>query len=405
MDSLIEETGKKEILERAREHCFFVGMNDSGAELCKVNTPYGIAAIHYVQEALGFKPDATFISSPDMTITRNISRWKSGLGYGGKLSWGDGSRGLVILNPKPNACGMLVGGIETLPGMDELIQRFHEMEKGRYEIDGIPLQWDFYKSNHFVDLFEVKTVGSTLVNLPRYAFILHSSSGELRADNPAGMGIYYDKSEKVKEHYQMIKTPFGPIYFLTGSHAEEYYRAYEYAREFAHRKRQLAAGILFGEYLEISNETHQGLISKNEMVLGCHYINKSETLFPVALRPDLPAYLVKGLPNYTPETVEILGFMARAKKLGVYDRLVNANILPHGGGYVLPDILGVNKVIEIEGGRYFEVDMQNDRGKQIVSEVHELPFEYRGRNVILRSLEIKSLEIIYKLIPKFILKI
>ena len=74
--------------------------------------------------------------------------------------------------------------------------------------------------------------------------------------------------------------------------------------------------------------------------------------------------------------------------LGIYDRLIGANIIPHGGGYVLPDILTVNQVTEVDGRRYFEVEMQNDRGKKIISEVRDLPYEYRGRNVVLRALEV-----------------
>jgi len=70
------------MLRNAKNHCFFIGLSDSGAELCKANTVYGIAGIHYVQNQLDISPNATFISTPDMTITRNSSRWRSGFGYG-----------------------------------------------------------------------------------------------------------------------------------------------------------------------------------------------------------------------------------------------------------------------------------------------------------------------------------
>ncbi|GAI64685.1 unnamed protein product, partial [marine sediment metagenome] len=70
--------------------------------LCKANSIYGIAGIHYVQNLLGMEPNATFIFTPDMTITRNVGRWRSGFGYGGKISWGDGNNDLIILNTKPN---------------------------------------------------------------------------------------------------------------------------------------------------------------------------------------------------------------------------------------------------------------------------------------------------------------
>jgi len=395
---------KQELLERAKKHCFFVGLNDSGAELCKVNTPYGIAALHYIQEKLGLKPDATFISSPDMTITRNSTRWKSGFGYGGKLVWGDGSQEFTVLNVKPNACGMLAGGLEKLPDIDNLIRKLHEMETSENKVEGYKVEWDFYKSNHFIDVFEVKPVAGSHYSVPPYAFILHGSASEFRRDNELGFGIYFDKSKKLLDMAEKIKTPFGLFYVLTGKNARDFFERYKFTEKFSEKKRELAAKLLFGEYMPISNETHQGLLNMNTLIMGCHNIKDSHSLFPLALRADLPAYLVRGVFNYTPETIQVLGFEQRAKEMGVYQYLLDANIVPHGGGYVLPDILGVNKVIEVNGNRYFEVEMQNDRGKQIISEVRELPYEYRGRNVILRSLEIRSLEIMYKLIPKFVLK-
>ena len=396
---------KKETLRNAKNHCFFIGLNDSGAELCKANIVYGIAGIHYIQNQLGLSPNATFISTPDMTITRNTNRWRSGFGYGGKISWGAGDDDLIILNVKPNACGMLVGGLEELPDIESLIRKLHEMETSTIEIDGIEVIWDFYKSNHFIDVLRVKPIAKSEQNLPPYAFIIHASTDEFRRDNESGFGIYYDTSKQLGEMAERVETPLGQFYILTGSGAKKYFERYQCAESFSKKKRKIAAELLFGEFIEISNETHQGLINMNETVLGCHYSNNHATLFPLTLRADLPAYLVKGNPNLSSESIELLGFEKRAKSLGVYDRLLNANVFPHGGGYVFPDILTVNKVIEVDGTRYFEVEMQNDRGKKIISEVRELPYEYRGRKVVLRALEIGSIEIIAKLIPQYVLKI
>ena len=102
---------KDDLLTRAEQYMFSTGLRDGATDLCKANMKYGLAKIHWVQERLGFKPDATFISTPDMTISRNATRWKSGFGYGGKVSWGSGDAELIILNSKPNSCGMLVGGL------------------------------------------------------------------------------------------------------------------------------------------------------------------------------------------------------------------------------------------------------------------------------------------------------
>ena len=393
------------MLKHARDHCFFVGLNDSGAALCKANVVYGIAGIHHIQKQLGKNANATFISTPDMTITRNTSRWMSGFGYGGKISWGAGADDFVVLDTRPNACGMLVGGLDELPDIEVLIKTIHRMETDSLKIDGTRVSWDFYKSNHFIDIFQVKPVAKIDRDLSPYAFIIHGSANEFLQDNDSGFGIYYDQSTYLRRQADRVETPFGRFHILTNRSAQEYFERCRYVEEFSKKKRKLAAEILFGEFTEISNETHQGLINLNEITLGCHHVKDSSTLFPLTLRADLPAYLVTGNSSLSPESIELMGFEKRAKRLGLYDRLRNANIIPHGGGYVLPDVLTVNRVIEINGPRYFEVEMQNDRGKQIISEFREVPFDYRGREVLLRSLEIGLVDIAAKLIPQYVLKI
>ena len=114
---------KEEYLSRAKEHLFMTGINDSATKLCSANMTYGIAKIQFLQEKLGLNPDATFISTPDATITRNVERWKNGFSYGGKIEWGDDALELIILDVLPNACGMLVGGLEKPPEIENLIDK------------------------------------------------------------------------------------------------------------------------------------------------------------------------------------------------------------------------------------------------------------------------------------------
>ena len=396
---------REELLQNAKDHCFFIGLNDSGAALCRANTPYGLAKIHYVQDQLGISQKATFISTPDMTITKSADRWRSGFAYGGKISWGKGDEELVILDIRPDACGMLVGGLQKVPEIDSLIQRSHQAEANTIKIDGIEAKWGFSRRNHFIDVFRVRPVTKAENDLSPYAFIVHGSSvNEFGDDNKLGFGLHYNTSKLLYEMVERIDTPFGEIHVLTGSKARKYFERYRYADDFSKKKRRVFAELLFGEFTEISNENHQGLINMNEMILGCHYL-RDGALFPLTLKADLPAYLVRGRPNLTPGSIEFLGFEKRAKRLGVYERLLKANIFPHGGGYVFPDILGVNRTVEIDGKRYFEVEMQNDSGMEIISKVNDLPFEYRGRTVVLRSLEIASIEIAAKLTPQHVLKI
>jgi hypothetical protein len=108
-----------------------------------------------------------------------------------------------------------------------------------------------------------------------------------------------------------------------------------------------AAEALFGEFQPISNEVHQGLMNMNEVLLGCHLYDRNdpERVFPFVLRADIPAYLVKGRPNLGENEIEALGFTQRSQRLGVYNRLKHANILPHGAGYTFPDLLNVSRVL------------------------------------------------------------
>jgi hypothetical protein len=396
---------KDNLLHEAAEHCFFLELNDSGAQLCRANVPYGIAQIHHLQRTLGMKADATFIATPDMTVTRNTNRWKSGFGYGGKITWGSGTDELVVLNVKPNACGMLVGGLNELPDSFDLIKRMHDMEREKSSIDGVEVEWDFYKSNHFVNVLKVEPVMNSGIDLPPYAFIIHGSAPEFRGDNETGFGLYYDKSKKLSEMAQVMDGPFGPITYLTGDDAKRYFTRYVQVDEFTNKKRNLAASILFGEYEGITNRTHQGLLNLNEILLGCHPLKGDGDIFPMTLRGDLPAYLVRGKPNLSAETIESLGFEKRAQRLGVYERLRNANIVPHGGGYTFPDIVSVSRVMQIDDERYFEVEMQDANGLQIISDVKELPFDYRGRSVLMRSLELGLVEIAAKLTPQYVIKV
>jgi hypothetical protein len=66
----VSELTKSELLERVRQFIFSTGLNDGASKLCKVNMQYGLASFHLIQDKYGFEPKATFISSPDETISR-----------------------------------------------------------------------------------------------------------------------------------------------------------------------------------------------------------------------------------------------------------------------------------------------------------------------------------------------
>ncbi|MFX0140596.1 MAG: hypothetical protein ACFFDN_43550, partial [Candidatus Hodarchaeota archaeon] len=308
------------------------------------------------------------------------------------------------LDSKPNACGMLVGALEELPAPSDLIEAIHNVKKELY-IDNMKIDWDMYKGNHFIDLYKV-VKRSLDIDLPEFAFIMHGSVSELRAETNKGTGLYFDKSEALREQSKIIKTIFGKLHVLIDSDAEEYYNFYKYAERFAKEKRKLAAEAIFGKYKILNNITHQGLLNYNELLLGAHDIsNESANPFPIALRADLPAFLMTGKLNLDEEIIELLGFEKRAEKLGILNRLKNANIAPHGGGYSFSDIVNIVEVIQIKGERYFILDMANDVGNKICSEVREMEFDYRGKEVVLKTVELGMADILARLIPQYVLKI
>ena len=290
-----------------------------------------------------------------------------------------------------------------VPGKRELLKRVHALSNEDVKIDGVTVQWDFGKSNHFIDLFQVERLAD--VDFPPYVFMMHFAGGELRSETQHGPGLYWERSATWQERMQVFQTPFGPLRVLQGDDAYAYLDFYRYVDSFVQRRRLYAADRLFDEYDLINNDSHQGLIHLNQIVLGCYRFTDTETIYPIGLRPDLPAYLMRGRPNLSPQVIENLGFEKRAQRLGVYDHLAQANLLPHGGGYVFPHIQDVVDVHGIGGERYYEVELTTGAGNQIILGVRDVPYEYRGRQVVTRTVELNMAELVARLIPIYILKV
>lgn len=402
---------REQMLERASGHIFTSGLQDSANSLCVANMKYGLAKFHWVQFQLGLEPDATFVGAPDATVTRNIRRWQSGIGYGGKLVWGDGKQKLVFLDSMANACGMLVGDLEAIPTMDSLVENTSLALDTEEIIDGVPIEWDFAVSNHFIDLFRYKPVDDTTDTTFKYVFIIHGSVPELKGDNDTkfGFGLYRHKSEILSNMAEEFDTPFGKTWVLTEDKASEYLQLNDFACELSRKKRFRAAEAIFGDFTEICNPIHQGLLNMNEHLLGCQNTkgNNKKGFLPIALRSDLPAYLVRGHLNFDEDIMEYLGFTKRAEKFNVIHRLLNANILPHGGGYKFESILGIDRVIEAANGmRYYVTDMATGHeSEKVFSNPREIEFKYRGREVVRRALDLRMCEIVARLMPRIVLKV
>ena len=391
-------------LEKAKNHIFSTGLSDAGSVLARENMKYGIAKIHSLQSKHGLKSIATFISAPDESPNKNKTAWANGISKGGKLTWGPGNEKFILLDGRPAVCGMLVGGLSKLPTTRQLTEKLHSLKNKSLELDGIPLSWDFGKGNHFIDVFSVKNLDG--MDLPDYAFIIHSSAPELNGDNPLGFGLQYDKSELLSDMMCVEETPYGNAHVLYDGEACEYFGFHDYAEDFAKRRRKMVGEMLFGEFTELSNPTHQKLLSMNEMILGVYdTVAEEEDVFPITLRADLPAYLVKGMRSFSRDKIDELGFGDRARDIGVYDDLKKANIIPHGGGMNILGVSDVSGVFEVDGIRYFNLNSPRSSGEYYISDVNNLPFAYRDTRVVEKAVELKMCEIEAELHPEIVLKV
>ncbi|MFH1789185.1 MAG: hypothetical protein ABH834_07375 [Candidatus Altiarchaeota archaeon] len=391
-------------LKNAENHIFSTGLSDAGSVLARANMKYGLAKIHALQSGFGIKSDATFISAPDESPNKNKTAWTNGISKGGKLAWGPGNEKLILLDARPAVCGMLVGGLDKLPETKELTKKVHSLKDEKLELDGIPLQWDFGKGNHFIDVFSVRNLNG--MDLPEYAFIIHASAPELNGDNPLGFGLQYDKSTLLSDMMCVEETPYGNAHVLYDGEATEYMGFHDYAEDFAKRRRKMVGEMLFGEFTELSNPTHQKLLNMNEMVLGVYDTeDEGEDVFPITLRADLPAYLVKGRRSFTRKMIDGLGFGDRAKDLGVYNNLKSANIIPHGGGMNILGVTDVTGVFEVGGVRYFNLNSRRSIGEYYISDVQNLPFAYRDTRVVEKAVELGMCEIEAELHPEIVLKV
>lgn len=366
------------MLEAARERCFFFGTGDGAQSLCEANIPYGLAKISYVQRRLGLPVDASFISAPDTTVSRNIERWADGFGYGGVIQYtGD----FVTLSIKSNLCGMLLVGLEEAPDPDTVLYHADRFKAGRPVLDGVPIQWDLGTSNHFVSVLELDQPLEGF----RTVALIHGSGPEVRNDGPWGMGLYASKSVKLRYASELLETPWGPIRILQGNAAAEYRACYQQAESWVHRRRELIANELFHGNVILTNTTHQGSRSPGDYNLGC-LVESPGTVVPVALRADLPVALVRVRPSLSDATLERAGVRERAERTGMLERLRGANVLPHGGGYAYPQFKGVRRVLERDDCRYFEMEPTTGEHAELIHNVRGLPFSYRGEEVI-RTLE------------------
>jgi len=371
---------RKEFDERMRnaeKFLFSLGTNDSSEEVGRINAILYLAKMHYIQEKLGYKPRAMFIGAPDFTFQTSPHKFRKSIPEGGKLIWGDGSYDFVPGEMEIDLCGILVGAVKNGPNLEEILDSLHEMKEKNLEIDGRKIELrNFSPGSHFLNLYEIEN--HEVLDLPKVVAVLHTSSNEMR-DSLINF---------VNERAEEMQTPFGKSYILQGDDALEYEKRCKYASDFSKRKRKLLFEGIFGGNEIIANHNHHELIGLNEAIIGCNLIGKDGEVFAITLNDSLPAYLVKGKINLSPEKIKEIA-SPRAIEGWAYGKLRQANILPHGGGHKLNEIDSVVKVILYPDGKVIIPRCESKTGTKAYVDMKEISHGYRSEDILDRVRSLK----------------
>lgn len=364
------------LLDVARQHIHSkCSINDSGSRLSLHNINIGLAKVLYVLQSLGYLPDASFFSSPDLTPPKGISKWEWGLTAGGLLSWGDGSRPLIFLDPRVSIGSALVGGFSEPVHIDQLYARIEKVKESTIKVGGITTRWDYNAGNHFINIYE--TIEKDKTQLPPYIFIVHGSAREITEPTKLCHGLDYQKSGELREKMKTVETPLGICRILVDKDAEKFFKQYKKAEDFALRKHQTYAEQIFGDFRLISNKIHHGYINANNVVLGCYHLSPgNQDLYPITLRPDLHSFLVRGKLRKNQKKEPASG-------IGEYleSAIYSGTVIPHGGGATYPHIKNILKDYRLYGGSHLILEAL-DSSSIIIENLQSQQSAYRGLEVI-----------------------
>ncbi len=379
----------RDLLQEAKSHMYSWTTNDLTSKLAKEVMSIGLAKIiSFYQESGNDPNNVLVVFGPDGSITRNKSRFNSGVGYGCAVITKD------YLFPSllhPNGCGFGLYHVSNMPPIDQLMDRLHILKK-----DGVPVgrqtgKWDVWKSNHFIDLLRLESLTNRYSHYEKYLpsgdYVLIHSSQQTEKEK-----LSYWKEEE----FERIKTPFGVIEGLPEDSGNEYLNYFESVENYSKNKRESIAEALFGEenITCISNPTHQGYYKENNlftMRLGLY--NSLDTtgdtplpLFPIGFNAYSFIYLYEGEPNI--DTKYWTGVqLQQSEEKDHTSILKGVNILPHGGGYKLHFPFYDVKTLIHNNEYYFELSQAPMQSRMIIQNVESLEYGYRGPSEVLPVVE------------------
>ncbi len=94
------------------------------------------------------------------------------------------------------------------PNLDNVISNVSLLEINNDYTNDLKINWDFEKSNHFIDVFKKseQVTDDDVTNDFEYFGVIHSSTPEMKKVSP---GMYIDSSKELYNMCEHVWTPFG----------------------------------------------------------------------------------------------------------------------------------------------------------------------------------------------------
>ncbi|MHA2389168.1 MAG: hypothetical protein ACXACW_10660 [Candidatus Hodarchaeales archaeon] len=228
----------RDLLREAKSHMYSWTTNDLTSKLAKEVMSIGLAKIiSFYQESGNDPNNVLVVFGPDGSITRNKSRFNSGVGYGCAVITKD------YLFPSllhPNGCGFGLYHVSNMPPIDQLMDRLHILKKNGVPVGRQTGKWDVWKSNHFIDLLRLESLTNRYSHYEKYLpsgdYVLIHSSQQTEKEK-----LSYWKEEE----FERIKTPFGVIEGLPEDSGNEYLNYFESVENYSKNKRESIAEALY----------------------------------------------------------------------------------------------------------------------------------------------------------------
>lgn len=373
LDLVNDSAGLRALLDRAQAQILDSAPPDPTCALARQIATIGLLRMHVLQEHLGLEPNAILSVAPDATPSSNPRRCQAGFASGTRYSW-ESARAWLPVGFGPNACGITVVGLDHLPSTGITMARISDLVRAGLRLDGLDVELDFGRKNHFVGVFEAVEPG--VFPYPAVA-VLHCSAPELKRRSEVRNVSVVPDPAKVRR----LDSVVGPVDYLVDGAAEAFFDEFRRAARFASAKRLLLAEAIFPGGAVLSNRMHQGYAGMSEVALGSHVDDSlgGPYAYLCGLEDDSFLYRPRGELSADAERVAVL---------------------PHGAG-ARYEFLRDSDVRTDENGEMV-LEMRTKTGGVLrTRHSGDLPYAYKGSETFAAFLSANQHDVVARLRPRY----